>query len=258
MARGASKGAATQGLATDDAAWSSAWRTRAVGDKALLSVGLVVCALVLPTWPAAVLVTAVALGAAILAGTPVGTLRRALTAPAAFIALGAVSVALTVVTSPEWSIGVTDATVRRAVDVTAHAVAGTSSVLLLAVTTPMSDILAGLRRLRVPQACVDVAAVMYRFLFVLLVSVRTIRQSQASRLGYSSPRRSLHSAGLLTASVLVKSWDRAARLEAGLAGREFGDAVAADPAESARSSPRFVAAVVGVLAAVAIVSVVVA
>ena len=163
---------------------------------------------------------------------------------------------VTVTATPDWSIGITADSARRALEVSGHAIAGTSAVLLLAVTTPMIDILSGLRRLRVPQACIDVAAVMYRFLFVLLSSVRTIRQSQTARLGYSSPRKSLHSAGLLTAAVLIKSWDRASRLEAGLAGREFGDAVSADPVDRQRSSPTFLVAVAAVLAAVVVLSLV--
>ncbi|WP_285187339.1 cobalt ECF transporter T component CbiQ [Rhodococcus sp. MEB041] len=244
-----------QGLAVDDAAWASPWRTRAVGDKAALSLGLVLCALLLPPWPGALIVTVVALGAAVgAARTPLRPVLRALTAPAAFIALGAVSVAVTVTATPDWSVGVTADSARRALEVSGHAIAGTSAVLLLAVTTPMIDILTGLRRLRVPQACIDVAAVMYRFLFVLLSSVRTIRQSQTARLGYSSPRRSLHSAGLLTAAVLIKSWDRASRLEAGLSGREFGDAVSADPVDRQRSSPSFLVTVVAVLGAVVALS----
>ena len=50
------------GLAIDDAAWASAWRRRSPGDKLLLCLGLVVCALVLPVWPGSVLVGVAAVG----------------------------------------------------------------------------------------------------------------------------------------------------------------------------------------------------
>ncbi|MGB3772905.1 MAG: CbiQ family ECF transporter T component, partial [Rhodococcus sp. (in: high G+C Gram-positive bacteria)] len=84
-----------QGLAIDDAAWASAWRTRALADKAVLALGLMLCALVLPPWPTAVIVTVVALGSAtLLAHTPWRPVLRALRAPAAFIALGGLSVAV--------------------------------------------------------------------------------------------------------------------------------------------------------------------
>lgn len=213
-----------RGLSIDNAAWSSAWRDRAVGDKVILSAGLVACAAALPSWPGALLVTAVAVGCALLgARTPWRLWLRAARAPAAFVLLGAISIAITVSTEPGPALGVDADSLRRAGDVTLHAVAGTTSVLLLAVSTPMVDILDGLRRWRVPSVCIDVAALMYRMVFVLLDSVFVIRESQASRLGYSSTRRALASAGALTAAVLIKSWDRAYRLEAGLAGREFGD-----------------------------------
>ncbi|MGN7134526.1 cobalt ECF transporter T component CbiQ [Rhodococcoides corynebacterioides] len=247
-----------QGLAVDDAAWASAWRGRAVADKAALALGLVLCAAVLPAWPGSLLVTVVALTAATaLARTPWPLLLRTLAAPAAFVVLGGVSVAITVRGAPDWGVGVTDESVRRALEVTAHAVAGTSAMILLAVTTPMVDLLAGLRRARVPQACVDVAGLVYRLLFVLLTSLRSVRRSQVARLGYSTPRRSMQSAALLTAAVLTSAWDRASRLEDGLAGREFGVADPVDAVPPPRSSPRFLAGAIGVMVAVVVVSVVV-
>ena len=78
------------GLAVDDAAWASAWRRRSPGDKLLLCLGLVVCALVLPVWPGSLLVglTAVvlALGPA---RVPARTFLRAVRLPLAFVAIGA-------------------------------------------------------------------------------------------------------------------------------------------------------------------------
>ncbi len=79
----------------------------------------------------------------------------------------------------------------RAGSLVGHALAGSAAVLLLAATTPMSDLLPALRRLRVPAAVVEVASVTYRLLFVLLESLRTIREAQTARMGYSSLRRSL-------------------------------------------------------------------
>jgi cobalt/nickel transport system permease protein len=66
---------------------------------------------------------------------------------------------------------------------------------------------------------VEVASVVYRLLFVLLESLRTIREAQTVRMGYSSVRRSYRSSGVLAAAVLTRSWDRARRLQEGLAGR---------------------------------------
>lgn len=209
-----------RGLAIDDAAWSSRWRNRSLVDKAVLSLGLVLAALSLPAWPGSVLVGVSAVVLALRgAGTPPGLLLRALRAPLVFIAVGSTSVAVIVTAEPRWSISVTSASLAGAAEVAGRSVAGTLAVLILALSTPMVDILGGLRRLRVPAACIEVASLMYRLLFLLLDTTRTMRESQRARLGYSSAGRSLRSAGSLTAAVLTRAWDRARRLEQGLAGR---------------------------------------
>ena len=50
-----------RGLALDDAAWASPWRTRRVLDKAVLALGLLTCAVSLPPLPGGVLAGAAAL-----------------------------------------------------------------------------------------------------------------------------------------------------------------------------------------------------
>ena len=227
-----------KGLAIDDAAWSSRWRERAVLDKACLSLGLLLVAAVLPPWPTSPLVAVVALGLLVgRAGTPAALVVRALRGPLVFIAIGCASVAVVVTTVGGFSLSVTPASTDRALGVAGHAVAGCSAMLLLAMTTPMVDLLAGLRRLRLPEACVEVAGLIYRMLFILLESIGTIRESQAARLGYSSARRSLRSAGMLTAATLTRSWSRARRLEEGLAGRELTGSLQTldDPVPSSRA-----------------------
>ena len=67
----------------------------------------------------------------------------------------------------------------------------------------------------------------------------------------------MQSAALLTAAVLTSAWDRASRLEDGLAGREFGVADPVDAVPPPRSSPRFLAGAIGVMVVVVVVSVVV-
>jgi cobalt/nickel transport system permease protein len=67
----------------------------------------------------------------------------------------------------------------------------------------------------VPGAVIEVASVVYRLLFVLLDSPRTIHEAQTARMGYSSWGRSYRSAGALAAAVLTRSWDRARRMQEG-------------------------------------------
>ncbi len=234
------------GLAVDDAAWASAWRTRSPLDKLALCGGLVVCALVLPVWPGSVLV---ALAAVVLAlgpaRVPARTFGRAVRWPLAFVAVGAVTA---VVTVDGGELGWAPGAAARAGELVGHSVAGGAAVLLLATTTPMTDLLDALRRLRVPAAVVEVAGVTYRMLFVLLQSLRTIREAQTARMGHSTWWRSYRSSGALAAAVLTRSWDRARRLQEGLAGRGMEAGLAVLP-EARPSSRGFLAATAAGLAA---------
>jgi cobalt/nickel transport system permease protein len=238
------------GLAIDDAAWASAWRRRSPADKLLLSVGLVVTALLLPAWPGSLLVGLAAVVLALgPARVPARTFGRAVRLPLAFIGVGALTSVVQVGDGLGWA---PDAA-ATAGSLVAHAVAGSAAVLLLATTTPMSDLLPALQRARVPAAVVEVAGVVYRLLFVLLTSLTTIREAQAARMGYATLRGSYRSAGTLAAAVLTRSWDRARRLQDGLAGRGMETGLRVLP-ETLPASRRFEVATVAGLAALAAVS----
>jgi cobalt/nickel transport system permease protein len=174
--------------------------------------------------------------------------------PLAFIVIGAVTA---VVEVGPGGLGWAPDAAARAGALVGHGLAGSAAVLLLATTTPMSDLLPELRRLRVPAAVVEVASVVYRLLFVLLSSLTTIREAQTARMGHSSVRRSYRSSGMLAAAVLTRSWDRARRLQDGLAGRGMESGLRVLP-EALPSSRRFVAATVGGLALLAAVTLLVA
>jgi cobalt/nickel transport system permease protein len=242
------------GLAVDDAAWASAWRVRSPGDKLLISLGLVVSALLLPVWPGSVLVGLIAVGLALgPARVPARTFGRAVRAPLAFIVIGA----LTTVVQVGDGIGWAPDAAAQAGSLVGHAVAGSAAVLLLATTTPMSDLLPALQRFRVPAAVIEVASLVYRMLFVLLTSLTTIREAQTARMGYATVRGSYRSSGALAAAVLTRSWDRARRLQDGLAGRGLETGLRVLP-ETLPASRRFEVATVLGLATLATVSLVVA
>lgn len=215
-------------LAIDEAAWSNAWRARSTGEKAMLALGLLAVAVSARSVLVAAAVLVLAVGAALAgARVPARTYLRAVAAPASFVILGAASIAVTWgsgVPDARWSfgwIGVTDRGLDQALLVLVRALAATSALALLATTTPMSDLLTGMRRLRLPEVVIDVAGLVYRMLFTLLDTLGGIREAQAARLGYASGRAARRSLGMLGAAVLVQAWTRARRLEDGLAGRGY-------------------------------------
>lgn len=232
------------GPAIDTAAWTCRWRTRSPGDKVLLGLGLTALALVLPAWPASPLVALVAVGLAVgPAGVGPRILATAARGPLAFILLGAAGIAVTWrAPGGGWpALTVTPDSLGQAARTGAHAVAGTCGVFLLASTTPVSDLLDWARRHAVPAVVVDIAALVYRLLFILLATATQVRAAQVARLGYATRRATLRSAGLLTTAILTRAWDRARRLEDGLTGRGLDGPLTVLP-DPRPSSPRFVAA----------------
>lgn len=245
-----------KGLAIDVAAWASPWRHRSPGDKVLLAFGLVLCALLLPVWPGCLIVTVVAVGLALgPAGVNGRVFARAARGALAFITLAGLSIALTWQPDPDagWELTVTGASAVVAARTSAHAIAGTAAMLLLATTTPISDLLGWAHRRGLPDVVTDIAGLTYRLLFVLLDTSNEVLAAQAARLGYATRRAGLRSAAMLASVVLTRAWTRARRLEDGLTGRGLDGALRVLD-EPRPSSPRFVLAAIVVLAAVCALS----
>ncbi|MFS4491084.1 cobalt ECF transporter T component CbiQ [Dietzia kunjamensis] len=207
--------------AIDSVAWRSTWRRRPVAEKVILFGGIVGCAMVLAPVPAAPLLIVVTLIAARRAGVPFAHVLRTARGPAAFIAIAALSTAVSI-DFGALTISMNAHTALGAAELALRAMTASLAMLVFASTTPMTTLTTALRRAGLPAACVDVIGIMYRMVFVLVESLATIRQAQVARLGYAGFRRSLNSVGLLTAAVLIRSWTQAHRLETGLAGRDQG------------------------------------
>jgi cobalt/nickel transport system permease protein len=86
-----------------------------------------------------------------------------------------------------------------------------SVMLLLSSVTPAYKIFGALRWFRVPEAWVEIALLVYRYIFVLLDQTADIAAAQRVRLGYSTVGRSLSSAGVLAGTVVTRSMDQAMR-----------------------------------------------
>ena len=229
----------------DDAAWTGPWRGVRVEEKVVLSVGLVLSALAAPSWPGTL---AVAVASVLLivgpARIPVRVLGVAMAAPVAFLVLGSASVAVSVGGGhvdalAAWGpLAVSPASLAHALDVLAHGVAGTSALMVLATTTPMIDLLTWLRRLRVPDPLIEVASLTYRLLFVLLDTAVGLHDAHTNRLGGTATRRRRwRVAAAATSMVLVRAWDRAERLQAGLQARGFESALVTLPVARSASWP---------------------
>ncbi|MCI1749608.1 MAG: cobalt ECF transporter T component CbiQ [Acidipropionibacterium sp.] len=234
----------------DDAAWDSPWRRRPVGEKVALSLGLVATALCTPAWPGTLFVS-VAAAVAILAFARIRArvLWQAMCAPLVFLALGGVSVLVSVGTAQDptavwWHAGILSVgpvSARQAANLVAHGLAGTLALMILALTTPMVDLLTWMRRFRVPDSLLEIANLTYRLIFVLLDTVATAHEASRCRLGdapigrLNGFRRRWENTAALMGSVGIRAWSRANRLNDGLVNRGFEDSLLTLPVRRAGS-----------------------
>ncbi|MEK6438578.1 cobalt ECF transporter T component CbiQ [Pseudonocardia sp. T1-2H] len=239
-------------LPLDAAAYGNRWRFRHPGEKAFLSLGLLLLAVVLPPWPGAAVCGPVALVLLLgPAGVAPRTAWKAVRVPLGFVLVGAVPLLVTLGGDP-WLAWNPDGLLPAAA-LTARAVAALLCLLLFAATTPLADLLPRLTRLGVPPAITEVAMLIYRMLFLLLESARAVREAQAGRLGFRTWGTSYRSVTGQAGSIFVRAFDRARRLEHGLASRGYdGDLrvrVASRPV-----SREFVVATAVLLVAVVVVT----
>jgi cobalt/nickel transport system permease protein len=91
----------------------------------------------------------------------------------------------------------------------------------LTLTTPMLEVIAVLRKLKLPEIFIEMMLLIYRFIFVLLDTADLIRLSQLSRLGYSSLARSFRSSGQLISNLFIRAYYRSKGLFTALEARGY-------------------------------------
>lgn len=93
--------------------------------------------------------------------------------------------------------------------VLSRALGAVSCLYFLSLSTPLPELLEVLRRARIPAIVIELAVLIYRYIFLLLATFRDMRDSAASRLGYRGLKRSLRTTGLVYGGLLAGSFRRA-------------------------------------------------
>lgn len=243
-------GAAVAMTPIDRIAAGNRWRDRSLAEKALLGLGLLALALLTPPWPTAVAILAVAtLAVTWRAVVPVRTWLRLLAAPLGFVLTGAATLLVTVGSD---GIGWAPGGFAAAATLTLRATAAVAGLLTLSATTPATDLVAGLRRLRVPDEFVELALLVHRFLQVTGETAAAMNAARAARLGDVDWKSRIRSAGMVAANLLPRTLDRARRLEIGLSARGWNGGALAVLSPARPVSPTGLAATVAVLASLAL------
>jgi cobalt/nickel transport system permease protein len=84
--------------------------------------------------------------------------------------------------------------------------AGFTCMAFLALTIPMTELFSELERLKIPQIVLELAMLMYRYIFIFLDEGLNMYHAQETRLGYSSLPKSFKSMGMLGSNLFIRTW----------------------------------------------------
>lgn len=83
---------------------------------------------------------------------------------------------------------------------------GFTCMAFLALTIPMTELFSQFERFKIPQIVVELAMLMYRYIFIFLDEGRNMYHAQETRLGYSSLKKSFKSMGMLGSNLFIRTW----------------------------------------------------
>lgn len=86
-----------------------------------------------------------------------------------------------------------------------RALSGVSSMYMLALSTPLNEIIYVMKKARTPQIIIELMYLVYRFIFIMRDSYKSMRKSIESRLGFIDYRTSLLSFGKIISNILIVS-----------------------------------------------------
>ena len=130
-----------------------------------------------------------------------------------------------------WSyswITVTDVGLNWAILLLARIIVSLTSIVILSSTSPMQQIVASFRRLKMPKDLAMILSIMVRFLFVFIDELAAIRRSQKSRNFHIHSKLTpykwrVKQVGYTVAMMFVKSYEQGERVYKSMISRGFSD-----------------------------------
>lgn len=164
-------------------------------------------------------------------GTPLSLFLKFLLVPMSFLLIGVFSIGINISGSPEaflfsvpvfgMYLGTSSAGIINALQLFFKALGAVSCLYFLSLSTPMVDLLAALRRLKIPKLFIEMMSLIYRFIFVLLETANIMFTAQNSRLGYSSLSSGYRSLAALVSTLFVRAYKRSEEIYTALEARGY-------------------------------------
>jgi cobalt/nickel transport system permease protein len=206
-------------LHLSDIAFTNRWRHRNPWEKVLFGAGfLLVTLLVPPPW---CILIALIVSVAAIAGAqiPARSWLAVLSVPLSFAILTALGILLQVESHFRISIDWNSAPV--AIGLLGRSFAAISCLAFIGWTTPLMELIPAGARTGIPTVLVDLALMIYRFLFVMTTTLTEMRRAQSWRLGQADYKSRMRAASMLAGSLFVRCIHRVRRLEDGIEARGY-------------------------------------
>ena len=100
------------------------------------------------------------------------------------------------------------ASLLKAGNLVLKALGAVSALYMMTLTTPLSEIIAVLRKAHVPKLIIELMNMIYRYIFIMIDTHSRMKNSAESRLGYCDFKTSCYSFGQVASNLLVVSLKR--------------------------------------------------
>ena len=132
---------------------------------------------------------------------------RFLMIPAVFLVLGGFAIMAEISVDGGLYFGLEN--ILRAVNVTSKAVGAVSAMIMLSLSTPISEVITVLGKLKVPPPLTDLMHLMYRYIFIIFDCNIKMKNAATARMGYKNYGTSIKTFGLIAGNLFIVSLHRA-------------------------------------------------
>lgn len=214
----------------DSYAYSNNLKTVHPAEKSLFAMITMVVCLTAPTVITPLIVLAIMAGGIIFkAGIPARVFVKLMLVPLSFLLISVLTIAFSISTNPSgfWlaqtiygvTVGTRYPDLITAVHLFLRSLGAVSCLYFLALSTPITELISVLNKIRVPVIITELMVLIYRFIFVFMETATTIRRAQLSRSGYVSMKSSYRSLSRLFSALLGKVFVKSQELYNSMAAR---------------------------------------
>lgn len=107
---------------------------------------------------------------------------------------------------------VTKGSVNEGVLVFSRVFGGMCSLFFISLTTPATETFTLAKKCRIPDFLIELAMLIYRYIFILIEEAEMIYTAQLMRLGYGRRKGSIESFGMMSGALFINSWESGERL----------------------------------------------